>query len=239
MNQKPTNLIDLGCGDGKKAVLCIEDFMKELPIRYCPIDISAYMVQEAAYAVEQSGLAPVERIFWNISDFENLDNVTPLFRNKDFPHHCLLFLGNTLGNFDHNDILHGIRRGMQQGDVLIIGNGISEGRTPEEWVQTYTSPAIDDFSVQVLLQAGFSRNDLRFDVQYVKDRIEVRYVVQRDVTLRHLGKSIEYKTDDIIRTVISYKYSREQLTAMLEQFFSDVTIHTDADKSYGIAICKI
>jgi len=239
MNRKPTNLIDLGCGDGKKAVLCLKDFINEFQIRYCPIDISAYMVQEAAHAVEQSGLAPVERIFWNISDFENLDNVTPLFRNKDFPHHCLLFLGNTLGNFEHNDILHGIRRGMDKGEVLIIGNGISEGRTPEEWVQTYTSSQMDDFAVQVLLEAGFSRDNLRFDVRYVRDRIEVCYIVQNDVVLKHLGRSLEYKTGDVIRTVISYKYSQKQLKEMLEQFFDEVVVQTDVDNTYGLAICRV
>ena len=239
MERRATNLIDLGCGDGKKAVLCIEHFAKEMPVRYCPIDISSYMVQEASHAVEEMGVAPVERIFWNISDFENLDNVTPLFRSDTFPHHCFLFLGNTLGNFNRDDILHGIRRGMQEGDALLIGNGISEGRSPEEWVRTYAISEMDDFCVRVPMQAGLARDNLRFDVQFIDDCIEVRYIVKDSVTVRGLGKSVEFRAGDVIRTVISYKYSRAQLESMLREFFGDVTVHTDAEQTYALAVCKV
>ncbi len=38
------NLVDLGCGDGKKAAYIIEKFGEGMSVRYCPIDISGYMV---------------------------------------------------------------------------------------------------------------------------------------------------------------------------------------------------
>lgn len=239
MNNTPTNLIDLGCGDGTKAVLCIEDFMKAVPVRYCPIDISAYMVQEAAHAVESRGLAPVERVFWNISDFENLNNVTPLFRSSAFPHHCFLFLGGTLGNFDHNDILHGIRNGMQEGDVVIIGNGITEGKSPEEWIRAYDTQELDDFCVQVPMQAGLARENLKYDVRFADGRIEMRYVVQRDAGVRNLGKRIEFKAGDVIHVAFSYRYSEDQLTSTLKEFFPSVTLHTDPERTFALAICKL
>ena len=42
------NIIDLGCGDGQKASLFIHELAKHMKIRYCPIDISSYMVSKAA-----------------------------------------------------------------------------------------------------------------------------------------------------------------------------------------------
>ncbi len=239
LNRKPTNLIDLGCGDGAKAVLCIEDFMRETPVRYCPIDISAYMVQEATHAIESRGLAPVERIFWNISDFENLDNVAPLFRNKDFSTHCFLFLGNTLGNFDSKDILHGIRRGMEPGDVLVIGNGISFGQSEQEWIQTYTSTEIDDFCFKVLSQVGLSRDNVKFEVKFENGRVEMRYVILKATTVHNLGKSIVFVEGDVVRVAISDKYTEQDLNVMLREFFADVVIHSDQAKTYALAVCTI
>lgn len=46
--QASCNIIDLGCGDGKKASLFIGELAKNMNIRYCPIDISSYMVSKAA-----------------------------------------------------------------------------------------------------------------------------------------------------------------------------------------------
>ncbi len=236
---KNTLIVDLGCGDGAKAVLCIEDFMQALPVRYCPIDISAYMVQEAAHAVESRVLAPVERIFWNISDFENLNNVAPLFRSTAFPRHCFLFLGGTLGNFDHNDILHGIRGAMQEGDVVIIGNGITEGKSPEEWIRAYDTKELNDFCVQVPIQAGIDRNDLDYSVDFADGRIEMLYTVNKDVTVQNLGKQIDFKKGDIIRVAFSYRYSADEFTSTLKEFFPSVTIHTDPERTYALAICTL
>ena len=69
------NLIDLGCGDGQKASLFIKELSRYLSIRYCPIDISAYMVSKAAQTIRKLKIGEVLKFEWNISDFENLDNV--------------------------------------------------------------------------------------------------------------------------------------------------------------------
>ena len=45
--KKPINVIDLGCGDGKKAVIFISFLKDKLKVRYCPIDISNYMIERA------------------------------------------------------------------------------------------------------------------------------------------------------------------------------------------------
>ena len=82
--KKSCNIIDLGCGDGKKASLFIEELAKHMNIRYCPIDISSYMVSKAAKTIRAMKVGAVLEFKWNISDFENLDNITPLFRDKGF-----------------------------------------------------------------------------------------------------------------------------------------------------------
>lgn len=41
------NIIDLGCGDGKKAAIFINQLKENKKLRYCPVDISSYMVNKA------------------------------------------------------------------------------------------------------------------------------------------------------------------------------------------------
>jgi SAM-dependent methyltransferase len=84
LKNKKYNLIDLGCGDGKKASLFIKELSKKINLKYCPIDISFYMVNKAAETIRKLNVGEVLEFHWNISDFENLENVTPLFRNKNF-----------------------------------------------------------------------------------------------------------------------------------------------------------
>src|SRR3989344_8887774 len=121
--KNPLNIIDLGCGDGKKAVLFIGNMKDKVQIRYCPIDISGYMVSKAIEQIKKLNVREIVEFQWNISDFENLENISTLLRNKEYPKNLVLLLGNTLGNFEINELLYSIKNSMKSGDYLLIGNG--------------------------------------------------------------------------------------------------------------------
>ena len=53
---KSYNLVDLGCGDGRKAVVFISELKKHFNLRYCPVDISSYMVNKAAQSAVNENL---------------------------------------------------------------------------------------------------------------------------------------------------------------------------------------
>lgn len=235
---KSYNLIDLGCGDGKKASLFITEFSKYLSIRYCPIDISAYMVNEAASTIKKLGIGEVLKFKWNISDFENLDNVMPLFRDKGFEHHFMMLLGNTLGNFDRDAILHGIKNSMNKNDVLLIGNGISNGKKDEEWVKDYRDEKINNWLIKVPLQLGLKESDIKYDVRFVNSRVEEFYVLQKATTIKHLGKIINFEEGDMLIVAISYKYTKDKFEENISKFFSSVKIYSDQEESYALAFCK-
>jgi len=235
---KTYNLIDLGCGDGKKASLFIKEFSKHLSIRYCPIDISAYMVNQAARTIKKLKVGEVLKFKWNISDFENLDNVMPLFRDAGFEHHFMMLLGNTLGNFDRDDILHGIKNSMAKNDVLLIGNGISNGRKSGEWIKDYKDEKINKWLIKVPLLLGLKENDIKYEVRFVNSRIEEMYILQKNVSLKHLGKTIKFEKGDIIIVAISYKYTKDKFKQNIKKFFPKVKLYTDKDKSYILAFCK-
>jgi len=231
-----SNIIDLGCGDGQKAALFIKELAKNMKIRYCPIDISSYMVAKAAETIRKMKVGEVLEFKWNISDFENLNNVTPLFRDSNFKTHFMMLLGNTLGNFDREDILHGIKVSMDRDDILLIGNGLTNGYG--DWTQEYKDSVINNWLIQIPQQLGLSKKDIEYDVRFVNSRIEELYKLRNDKTIKHLGRTLNFKKGDFIITAISYKYTELEFKKMLDKFFSKIKIYTDAEGTYALALCK-
>jgi len=234
--KKSSNIVDLGCGDGEKASLFIDEFAKHVKIRYCPIDISSYMVSKAAKTIRKMRVGEVLEFKWNISDFENLNNITPLFRDKDFETHFMMLLGNTLGNFDREDILHGMKTSMNKSDVLLIGNGLTNGH--EDWTKEYKDKIINKWLIQITQQLGLSKDDVEYDARFVNSRVEEIYIIKKDKTIKHLGRKVNFRKGDLIIAAISYKYAKPELKKILEKFFSSVKIYTDKDETYALALCK-
>jgi len=230
------NILDLGCGDGKKASLFIEELAKHMKIRYCPIDISSYMVSKAAKTIRETKTGEVLEFKWNISDFENLNNITPLFRDRGFEIHLMMLLGNTLGNFDREDMLHGIKNSMNKDDILIIGNGLKNGN--EDWTKEYKDQIINNWLIQIPEQLGLTKNDVDYDVRFINSRIEELYIIKKDKIIKHLGKIVSFKKGDIIIVAISYKYTKPQFNKMLSKFFSNIKIYSDKEETYALALCK-
>ncbi len=230
------NIIDLGCGDGKKASLFIKELEKHTKLRYFPIDISSYMVTKAAKTIRELQVGEVLEFKWNISDFENLNNITPLFRERGFETHFMMLLGNTLGNFDREDILHGIKDSMTKQDVLIIGNGLTNGN--KTWVKEYKNQKINKWLLNIPCNLGLCTQDLEYDVRFINSRIEEIYKIKQDKLISHLGKTVRFKKGDIIITAISYKYTKQELIKILSRFFSSVKLYVDKESTYALALCK-
>ena len=129
---KAINIVDLGCGDGRKAAHLIKK-IDGIKVRYCPIDISGYMVNKAIETVSKLDVDEVIEFQYNISDFENLQNLTPLLLKGNFKKSLFLLFGYTLGNFEINELLYAIRSAMNKGDQLVIVSGIANEKW-ERWI---------------------------------------------------------------------------------------------------------
>ncbi len=231
------NLIDLGCGDGKKAALFIKELGRLIKIRYCPIDISSYMVGKASNTIRSMNVGDVIEFRYNISDFENLENVTPLLRDRSFSTNLLLLLGNTMGNFDKDDIIHGIKKGMKKGDFLLVGNGINSTKKTDI-LKAYRQNLVNEWLVKVIEQVGLSSKDVSYGVRFRNSRIEIFYTTNKDKEVKHLGKRAEFRKGDMIIAAISYKYSRTEFRRILMKFFRNVIVYTYPEETYALALCR-
>ena len=234
---EPFNILDLGCGDGKKAILFINALREYDKIRYCPVDISSYMVEKAIKNIGDLKVGEVVEFQWNISDFENIENITNILRSGKYQKNLILLLGNTLGNFEINELLYEIRSSMKDGDVIVIGNGL-DNRHPEEIIKSYTSPEVNNFLKHIPLQLGLNEKDVEFGTRFVNSRVELYYTIKVDKVIKLYGKEIRFNKGDQIVVALSYKYSKDDFMSFMKMYFNKVEVFTSKDNSYALAVCK-
>jgi uncharacterized SAM-dependent methyltransferase len=231
------NIIDIGCGDGKKAALFVKHLKGNLKLRYCPVDISSYMVDKAIKNVGKADAGEVVEFQWNISDFENMENISILLRQGDFKKNLTLLLGNTLGNFEINELLYEIRSSMKGGDFLLIGNGL-DNRHPEEILKSYNTPEVNEFMIHIPTQLGLSKDDVEFGTRFANSRVEVYYTIKKEQKIKFHGKEVVFQVGDQILVSVSYKYNREDFISFLNLYFDDVMAKVSEDGSHVLALCK-
>jgi uncharacterized SAM-dependent methyltransferase len=237
MKDKPLNIVDLGCGDGKKAAIFLSYLKDTMKLRYCPIDISSYMVEKAIDKMSKLKIKEVIKLQWNISDFENLENITPLLRYGEYRDNFMLLLGNTLGNFEIHELLYEIRSSMKDGDLLLIGNGL-DNRHSEDILKAYSSPQLDSLLSKTITQVGLKREDLEYGARFVNSRVEMYYTITKDIEISFLGRTVRFNKGDQIITAVSYKYDKDDFMSFLKMYFSDVQLFVTKDGSYALALCK-
>jgi uncharacterized SAM-dependent methyltransferase len=237
LGNKPINIIDLGCGDGKKAVIFIEHLKGKLKLRYCPIDISDYMVEKALDKIKKINAGEVVEFQWNISDFENLENIAQLLRRGNFKNNLFLLLGNTLGNFEINELMYEIRSSMKEGDYLLIGNGL-DNRNTEDILKSYNNLEVDNFLVQILTQIGFNKKDLSMEVRFANGRVELYYVINCDKTISFQSKRLNFNKGDRILVSVSYKYDKNDFKGFMKMYFDDVRVFVSDNDSYSLVLCR-
>lgn len=237
IKDSPINLIDLGCGDGKKAVIFLSYLKDTTKLRYCPIDISSYMVEKAIEKMSKTNVKEIIKLQWNISDFENLENVTPLLRSGEYKNNFILLLGNTLGNFEIHELLYEIRSSMKDGDSLLIGNGL-DNKNEEELIKAYNNKQIDHWLVKILTQLGLKGEDLQYGVRYKNSRVEEYYSLNKEIEISFLGRKVHFNKGDQIITAVSYKYDKDEFMSYLKMYFSTVRLFVSKDNAYALALCK-
>ncbi|MBU3923646.1 MAG: L-histidine N(alpha)-methyltransferase [Nanoarchaeota archaeon] len=238
INEKHINIIDLGCGDGKKGATIVKLLQGKAKVRYCPIDISGYMVKKAIDLVSKLDVEEIIESQWNISDFENLENVTPLLEKGDFKRKIFLILGNTIGNFEINEILYEIRNSMKGGDLLVIDAAINDEKHEQRALEYTKNKAFNNWLIKIPEQLGLSKDDVEFGVRFRAPRLEAYYTIKKDKTISLNKKTVTFNKGDQIIILVAYKYDKYDLKSFFNIYFNDVTVRTSKDTCKILAICK-
>ena len=236
-NGDNVTIMDIGCGDGKKAIVPIEYLKKKgKKITYCPIDISGFMVEKAKENISKLDIDQLIDFKWNISDFENLENVTPLLRRKDNGI-LMLFLGSTLGNFEMHEVLYEIRESMSFEDSLLIGVSIGDS-SEEDYAKAYKTEYADYFLGKVLKQIGFKDDEMEFDSRYKHRRVECFYKITKDKEITFQDRKINFHKGDQIIVSVSNKYNEKSFEDALKLYFGKCKVYLNDKKSWALILCK-
>ena len=237
VGKKPINIIDLGCGDGKKAAIFLEFLKDNVKVRYCPIDISDYMIERALDNIRKLNVGEVVEFQWNVSDFENLENIAGLLRKGRFKHNFILLLGNTLGNFEINELLYEIRSSMKDGDLLLIGNGL-ETKHANDILKSYDNKLLDNLLIKTLTQIGLKPENLQYGARFKNSRVEMYYTIKKDTKVSFLDKTVYFSAGDQIIVALSYKYNKEDFRRFMKLYFDDIEVFISDDEAYSLVLCK-
>ncbi len=233
------NIVDLGCGDGKKVVNLLQSLSKVTKIRYYPIDISGYMVEKAINRIKSLGFGEVVQFQWNISDFDNLENITSMLSDGKYKRNLFLLLGNTLGNFEMHEILHKIRNSMGNNDLLIIGNGVDNSKVEENIVAfCKNSKEHAHFEKLLPMQLGFKEEDLEYKPRFAHSRLEFINESLKDMSISLLDKEIVVKKGDKFLCGFCYYLKQDEFKSLMNLYFSIAHTFISEDGSYALAVCK-
>jgi uncharacterized SAM-dependent methyltransferase len=239
IEDKTINIIDLGCGSGKKAARFIKNLneKKEFKIRYCPVDINSNFVSKAIETVRAENPNEIIKMQWVVSDFENIESISKLLRYKEYQKNVFLLLGNTLENLEIHETLYQIRRAMNDGDILIIGDGL-DTKNKEELLHIYSSEKIEAFLDYIPEELGFNKKEFKIIREFKNSRVEISYELKVNKKVIFSNKEINFNAGDRLLVFFSYKYDKDDMISFTKMYFDDVEFFTDKKDSYALIVCK-
>lgn len=237
VGKSPINIVDLGCGDGKKAANLVAAFKKKIKFRYCPIDISGYMVEKASETFSNLNAGEIVEFQYNISDFENLENITPLLSRGKFKKSLFLLLGNTLGNFEINDFLYQIRSAMRDGDLLLVDTAVADEKIVEKTQLQAKNSMVNNFLRHIPMQLGLDSSEVQYDARFKNSRVEFYYILTCDKNVVFQGKTVQFYKGDQIIVAIAYKHREEDIRTYFNMYFREAEIVLSKDKAQAFILC--
>jgi dimethylhistidine N-methyltransferase len=218
-----TMVAELGSGSGTKTRSILEAFSRCRHTSYFPIEISP-----TALAMCRRELADIESISIVGFEREYLDGLVEVAaRRRSGQRMLVLFLGSTIGNFDHPadlNFLKEIHLILNPGDALLLGTDLEKP----------VSRLIAAYDDSLGVTAAFNRNLLarvnrELDADFVLDSFQhearfnsetrsiemhLRSIRDQRVTVAKAGFSIAIREGETIWTESSHKYSLAEVEAL-------------------------
>jgi uncharacterized SAM-dependent methyltransferase len=236
IGDKPCNVIDMGCGDGKKAKAFFGALEGVGKIRYCPTSPNDMLRNLATKNVKESN-------FENVVEYKPLSKCMKLIdmifkevRDDKYEKNVILLMGSLLASFDIHEYLFEISKLMRKGDCLLIGNAIRTGDRFTN-IQNYRHPLFYEWLKHIVFEMGFEENEVEFGGRFENGRVEGYFEVKEDKVLTHEGKDYVFKRGDEIIVGILYKYFAKELEEYCKMYFRDVELVKDKDEEQALVCC--
>ena len=214
---------ELGSGNGSKTRWILEAFSRRRHTSYFPIEISPTAL--AMCRRELSDIDSVSIVGFEREYLAGLLEVTA--RRRPGQHILVLFLGSTIGNFDHPadvTFLQEIRAILNPGDALLLGTDLE--KPVDQLIAAYDDSlgVTAAFNLNLLSRVnrelsadfvlGSFRHEARFNSRTSSIEMHLRSDRTQRVTIAKAGFSIVIRAGETIWTETSHKYTLAEVDSL-------------------------
>ena len=217
---------ELGSGNGSKTRSILEAFCRRRHTSYFPIEISP-----TALAICRRDLADLDSISIVGFEREYLDGLLEVAARRRAGQRILvLFLGSTIGNFDHPadfTFLREVRDVLISGDALLLGTDLE--KPADRLIRAYDDSLGVTAAFNLNLMARVNRelnanfplehfeHVARFNTETRSIEMHLRSTRVQRVTVARAGFSVTFGKGETIWTETSHKYSLAEVDALAQR----------------------
>lgn len=237
---QPEHLVELGSGTSRKTRRLFDACEKQgYQVKYWPFDVCEEIVKQASASL-------VDEYHWLKVNGLVGDYNAGLQHLPDFSGRSLyVFLGSTIGNFDHEDgvaFLTELRQSMSDDDMLLLG--VDRIKDVDVLNAAYNDKdgVTAAFNLNMLnvlnreVGADFDLNKFKHHAffNHEESRIEMHLIAteQQTVKLQALEAEIQFEEGDSILTEISRKFTHTSLHKLLKEAGFVLSKHFSSDNNY-------
>jgi L-histidine Nalpha-methyltransferase len=222
----PTVVAELGSGSGKKTRFMLEALSRHRHISYCPIEIS-----RSALTMCERELGDIDSVSIVGFEREYLDGLLEVAARRRAGEQLLvLFLGSTIGNFEHPadvKFLRQVRHILQSGDALLLGTDLL--KPLPQLLEAYDDPlgVTAAFNLNLLsrmnreLHADFALEHFehvaRFNPDVSSVEMHIRSLKKQIVAIPGANLSVPLLEGETIWTESSHKYSLAEVARIASE----------------------
>jgi len=222
----PITVAELGSGSGKKTRWMLEALSRHQHISYCPIEIS-----RAALTMCERELGDIDSVSIVGFEREYLDGLLEAAARRQAGEQLLvLFLGSTIGNFEHPadvTFLRKMRGILCPGDALLLGTDLT--KPMRQLLDAYDDPLGVTAAFNLNLLARINRE---LDADFVLDQFEhvarfnedvgsvemhLRSRNKQVVSMPAASLTVTFAEGETIWTESSHKYSAAEVFRIAEK----------------------
>ena len=211
------NLVELGCGDGAKTILLLNNLLKQTEkFTFVPLDISRAAVDFLLQNLEkQYGSIPFGIKGLVAEYFQGLSWLTDNASERNI----VLFLGSNIGNLNKPTALRFLRHlwySLNPGDFVLIGFDLKKDLDVLYNAYNDSAGVTKEFNFNVLdrinsaLKGDFDRSKFQHQGLYnVQNGAMESYLISQErhsVWIEDLGKEFRFEPWEAIHMEYSYKY---------------------------------
>lgn len=245
----PFRILEIGAGDGHKTEILLRQFVDMgLDFEYVPIDICQRSIVDLVAKLRRTirGEFLVRGI---VAEYQDAFDV---LRDHEPMRNLVLFLGSSIGNFNHAQARHflrGLRTSLAAGDRALIGFDLKKDPRVLQAAYDDSAGVTREFNLNLLdrinreLGGQFNRRRFAHQAAYnAADACMESYLLsleQQTVEISELQQSFDFAPWEAIKVEASYKYDPPLIESLaFASGFSIEQQYTDAQEYFVDSLWK-